>query len=148
MTATVFTSVYAARGEIERYDGFAIVRMHGCTFMTTPMELARALDWARTCPSTGNPSRDRSMFVQRIPHVLAPAGSSLASRGDRRVLTQLVRSMRGCGVPTEGWRVPEDVGAGLAEEPVSETTIRSGGVRRAAAPPPSPASPPSPAARR
>lgn len=144
MSATIFTSVYAERGEIERFDGFAIVRMRACTFITTPMELARALDWARTCPSSGNPARDRSAFIERMANVLAPAGSGLASRGDRRALTQIVRSMRGCGVSTEGWNVPEDVRASVS----GGTALRSDDVPQIEPLPPFPATPAFPAARR
>lgn len=144
MSATIFTSVYAERGEIERFDGFAIVRMRACTFITTPMELARALDWARTCPSSGNPARDRSAFVERMVNVLAPAGSNLASRGDRRALTQIVRGMRACGVPTTGWNVPGDVELSVS----GGTAPRSDDARRTELLPPFPATPAFPAARR
>ena len=109
MAATILTSVLAHGGRTGRYGEFTIVYMHGCTFITTPMEFMQQQNWARARTSTGNPARDRTAFVERFETVLGRSGSGIATRGNRSVLSRIVKAMKAASIYLEEWMVPRDL---------------------------------------
>lgn len=109
MSATVLTSVLAHGGRTTRYGDFTIVHMHGCSFITTPMEYMQMQNWARARVSCGNPSRDRTTFLERFETVLGRAGGGVATRGNRSVLSRIVKAMKLNAVFVEEWMVPHDL---------------------------------------
>lgn len=111
MPATILTSVFAHGGRTSRYGEFIIVTMHSCAFVTTPMEFQANQSWARARVSTGNPVRDRTLFVDRFDTVIGRDGSGIANKGSPMVLQRIVKAMRSCAVFMEGWNVPRDTGS-------------------------------------
>jgi hypothetical protein len=109
MAATVLTSVLAHGGRTSRYGEFSIVHMHGCSFITTPMELTQMTNWARGRVSCGNPSRDRTAFTDRFETILARSGSGISTRGNRSVLSRIVKAMKASAVFLEEWMIPRDL---------------------------------------
>ena len=109
MSATVLTSVLAHGGRTTRYGDFTIVHMHGCSFITTPMEYMQMQNWARGRVSCGNPARDRTTFLERFETVLGRAGGGVATRGNRSVLSRIVKAMKLNAVFVEEWMVPHDL---------------------------------------
>ena len=109
MSATILTSVHAHGGRISRYGDFTIVHMHGCSFITTPMEYMQMQNWARGRALCGNPSRDRSTFIDRFETVLARSGGGVATRGNRSVLSRIVKAMKSNSVFLEEWMIPRDL---------------------------------------
>jgi hypothetical protein len=109
MSATVLTSVLAHGGRTSRYGEFTVVHMHGCSFITTPMECMQMQNWARGRTSTGNPARDRTTFVERFETVLARVGGGVATRGNRSVLSRIVKAMKANSLFLEEWSVPRDL---------------------------------------
>lgn len=110
MSATVLMSVLAHGGRTNRYGEFTIVHMHGCSFITTPMEYMQMQNWARGRMSCGNPVRDRTAFVDRFETVLGRAGSGVATRGHPSALGRIVKAMKANSLFLEGWLVPHDLG--------------------------------------
>ena len=113
MTATILTSVFAAGGATSRYGDFIIVKMASCWFITTPMEFQQMSNWARGRMSSGTPQRDRMTFVERFETVLARSGSAVATRGNRSMLSRIVKSMKTNSVFLEGWNIPHDLDASV-----------------------------------
>lgn len=113
MSATVLTSVLSHGGRTNRYGDFTVVHMHGCSFITTPMEYMQMQNWARGRMSCGNASRDRTTFVDRFETVLGRTGGGVATRGNRSVLARIVKAMKANSVVVEGWMVPHDLGQGM-----------------------------------
>ncbi len=111
--ATILTSVLAHGGRTGRYGEFTIVYMHGCTFITTPMEFMQMNNWARGRVSCGNPSRDRTTFIEKFETVLARSGGGVATRGNRSVLSRIVKAMKASSLPLEEWMIPRDLDAGM-----------------------------------
>jgi len=111
--ATVLTSVFAHGGRTGRYGEFTIVYMHGCTFITTPMEFMQQQNWARARVSTGNASRDRTSFIDRFETVLGRSGGGVATRGNASALSRIVKAMKASSLPLEEWMIPRDLGAGM-----------------------------------
>jgi hypothetical protein len=109
MSATVLTSVHAHGGRTMRYGEFTVVHMHGCSFITTPMEYMQMQNWARGRTSTGNPARDRTSFVERFETVLGRVGGGVATRGNRSVLSRIVKAMKANSLFLEEWSVPRDL---------------------------------------
>ena len=109
MAATILTSVFAHGGRTGRYGEFTIVYMHGCTFITTPMEFMQQQNWARARVSGGNPARDRTAFVDRFETVLARSGGGVATRGNRSVLARIVKAMKASSIFLEEWMIPRDL---------------------------------------
>ena len=99
MSATVLTSVLAHGGRTSRYGEFTVVHMHGCSFITTPMELTQMTNWAR----------DRSTFTDRFETILARSGSGISTRGNRSVLARIVKAMKASAVFLEEWMIPRDL---------------------------------------
>jgi hypothetical protein len=110
---TVLTSVFAHGGRTGRYGEFTIVYMHGCTFITTPMEFMQQQNWARARVSTGNASRDRTSFIDRFETVVGRSGGGVATRGNRSVLSRIVKAMKASSVTLEEWMIPRDLDAGM-----------------------------------
>lgn len=113
MAATVSTSVQAHGGRTTRYGEYTIVHMHGCSFITTPMEYLQNSNWARGRQSCGNPSRDRSAFVDRFETVIGRSGSGVATRGNPSALARIVKSMKANSVLLEEWLVPRNLDQGM-----------------------------------
>jgi len=111
--ATILTSVFAHGGRTGRYGEFTIVYMHGCTFITTPMEFMQQQNWARSRVSSGNPARDRTAFVERFETVLARSGAGVATRGNRSVLSRIAKAMKASSIFLEEWMIPRDLDASL-----------------------------------
>lgn len=109
MAATVLTSVLAHGGRTARYGDFTVVHMHGCSFITTPMEFMQMQNWARARTSCGNPLRDRNSFVDKFETVLARVGGGVATRGNRSVLARIVKAMKASSMFLEEWSVPRDL---------------------------------------
>jgi hypothetical protein len=109
MSATVLTSVLAHGGRTNRYGEFTVVHMHGCSFITTPMEYMQMQNWARGRISSGNPVRDRTTFVDRFETVLARIGGGVATRGNRSVLARIVKAMKASSMFLEEWSIPRDL---------------------------------------
>jgi hypothetical protein len=113
MSATVLTSVLAHGGRTNRYGEFTVVHMHGCSFITTPMEYMQMQNWARGRVSCGSASRDRTTFVDRFETILGRSGGGVATRGNRSVLSRIVKAMKANAVVIEGWMVPHDLDQGM-----------------------------------
>ena len=113
MSATVLTSVFQHGGRTSRYGEYTIVHMHGCSFITTPMEFSQMQNWARGRMSTGNPVRDRTSFTDRFETVLARVGSGLATKGSKLSLSRIVKAMKANAVFLEEWMVPHDLDQGV-----------------------------------
>lgn len=113
MAATVLTSVLAHGGRTNRYGEFTVVHMHGCSFITTQMEFTQNQNWARARTSCGNPSRDRTTFTDRFETILGRSGSGVATRGNRSVLSRIVKAMKASSILLEEWMIPRDLDAGM-----------------------------------
>ena len=113
MAATILTSVQAHGGRVTRYGEFTMVFMHGSSFITTPMEYMQNQNWARARVSSGNPGRDRTTFVDRFETVLGRSGSGIATRGNRSILSRIVKAMKSSAVFVEDWSVPRDLDVGM-----------------------------------
>lgn len=109
MSATILTSVFQHGGRASRYGEFTVVHMHGCSFITTPMEFMQMQNWARGRVSSGNPVRDRTSFVDRFETLLARVGSGLATKGSKLSLSRIVKAMTANAVFLEEWMVPHDL---------------------------------------
>ena len=109
MSATILSSVFASGGRTARYGEYTAVYMHGCAFITTPMEFMQMQNWARGRASTGNPTRDRGMFVDRFETVLARMGCGLSSKGHRSILCRIVKSMKANAMFLEEWAIPRNL---------------------------------------
>lgn len=110
---SILSSVEAHGGRSSRYGDFTVVHMHGCTFITTPMEFAQMRNWARGRVSSGNAVRDRTTFVDRFELVLAHVGAGVASRGNRMALSRIVKSMVANALMLEDWVVPPNLDEGV-----------------------------------
>lgn len=113
MSATILTSVFAAGGGTSRYGDFIIVKMSNCWFITTPVEFQQMSNWARGRMSSGTPHRDRQTFVERFETVLARTGGGVSTKGNRSVLSRIVKSMKANSVFLEGWSIPHDLNASV-----------------------------------
>ena len=113
MSATILTSVLANGGRAARYGEFTIVTMHGCAFVTTPMEYHQHQNWARGRASTGNVTKDRTMFVDRFDTVIGRDGSGVASKGSPMALLRIVKAMKAAAMFMESWNVPRNLGASV-----------------------------------
>lgn len=113
MSATVFTSVFAGGGGTSRYGEFIVVKMSNCAFITTPMEFQQMSSWARGRMSCGTPHRDRTSFVERFETILGRSGSGIASKGNRAVLSRIVKAMKASSMFLEEWSIPRDLDASM-----------------------------------
>ena len=113
MSATILTSVFANGGRTARHGEFTIVTMHGCAFVTTPMEFHQHQNWARGRASTGNVTRDRTMFVDRFDTVIGRDGSGVASKGNPMALQRIVKAMKAAAMFMESWNVPRNLDASI-----------------------------------
>jgi hypothetical protein len=113
VAATVLTSVLAHGGRTNRYGEFTVVHMHGCSFITTPMEYTQMQNWARGRTSCGNAPRDRTVFTDRFETILGRSGSGVATRGNRSVLARIVKAMKASSMMLEEWMIPRDLEAGM-----------------------------------
>ena len=129
MSATVFTSVMQHGGRTSRYGDFTVVHMHGCSFITTPLEFMQIQNWARGRMSSGTPVRDRTSFTDRFETLLARVGSGLTTRGNRSALGRIVKSMEANAVMLADWSIPRDLYAGVEirkRKPATEPQVASG----------------------
>jgi len=110
MPATVLMSVLAHGGRAARYGEFIIVTMHTGAFVTTPVEYHQHQNWARGRASTGNPVRDRTLFVDRFDTVIGREGSGVATKGHPMALLRIVKAMKANAIFMEGWNVPRNLG--------------------------------------
>ncbi|HUP91144.1 MAG TPA: hypothetical protein VM074_02775 [Solimonas sp.] len=106
MAISMLASIFAGGGRTTRYGDFTVVIMSACAFVTTPMELQQAEMWARTRPTTGNVNRDRMGFLDRFQIMLARSGSGISSKGNRKLLATIVRSMKANALPMDEWSIP------------------------------------------
>jgi hypothetical protein len=113
MAATVLSSVLAHGGRTNRYGEFTVVHMHGCSFITTQMEFTHNQNWARARTSCGNPVRDRTAFTDRFETILGRSGSGVSTRGNRSVLSRIVKAMKASSILLEEWMIPRDLDAGM-----------------------------------
>jgi hypothetical protein len=113
MAATVLSSVLAHGGRTNRYGEFTVVHMHGCSFITTQMEFTQNQNWARARTSCGNPVRDRTAFTDRFETILGRSGSGVSTRGNRSVLSRIVKAMKASSILLEEWMIPRDLDAGM-----------------------------------
>jgi hypothetical protein len=113
MAATILHSVQANGGRTSRYGEFTMVFMHNCGFITTPMEYMQMQNWARGRVSTGNPNRDRTLFIDRFETVLGRGGSGVATRGSKAGLLRIVKAMESTGILLEEWLIPRDLADGV-----------------------------------
>ena len=109
MSSTILASVLAGGGRAARYGEYTIVFMTAGAFVTTPMEFTQAQNWARGRVSCGNAVRDRSSFVDHIETVLARVGSGFATKGNRQILSRIVKSMKANAVMMESWSIPHNL---------------------------------------
>ena len=70
-------------------------------------------NWARGRTSCGNPSRDRSAFIDRFETVLGRVSGGVATRGNRSVLARIVKAMKSSSMFLEEWMVPRDLDASM-----------------------------------
>lgn len=113
MAATILMSVLAHGGRAARYGEFTIVTMHTGAFVTTPMEFHQHQNWARGRISTGNPVRDRTLFVDRFDTVIGREGSGVASKGSPSALLRIVKAMKANAIFMESWNVPRNLEASV-----------------------------------
>lgn len=120
MSVNLLNSVFAHGGRASRYGEFTMVFLHGCSFITTPMEFLQVQNWARGRNTSGNAVRDRSSFVDRFETLLGRVGSGVASRGPKSVLLRIVRAMTANAVFLEEWNIPHnlDEGVEIRKKPV------------------------------
>ena len=109
MSSTILTSVLAHGGRAARYGEFTIVTMHTGAFVTTPMEFFQHQNWARARVSTGNPSRDRTLFVDRFDTLIGREGSGVSTKGSPMALSRIVKAMKAAAIFMEGWAVPRNI---------------------------------------
>lgn len=129
--ATIFGACFANGGRSSRYGEFTMVHMHGCSFITTPMEFTQVGNWARGRVSSGNAVRDRSTFIDRFETVLGRVGSGVASRGSKPQLLRIVKAMKANAVFLEEWNVPRDLEGGVEikrkDKPAEPPAAKPGG---------------------
>ncbi len=70
-------------------------------------------NWARGRTSCGNPSRDRTAFTDRFETILGRSGSGVATRGNRSVLSRIVKAMKASSILLEEWMIPRDLDASM-----------------------------------
>lgn len=133
MAATILTSVFAHGGRTSRYGEFVMVYMHGSSFITTPMEFMQMQNWARARVSTGNPVRDRSLFVDRFDTVLGRAGGGVATKGSPMSLARIVKAMKANAVFMEEWSVPRNLDQGVEMRKPKTVQVAGGPARTSAA---------------
>jgi hypothetical protein len=133
MAATVFTSVFGSGGATSRYGDFVVVKMSNCSFITTPMEFQQMSTWARGRISSGVPHRDRTAFVERFETVLARSGSGIATKGNRSLLSRIVKSMKANSMMLQEWSIPRDLDAGVEIGKKPATVATPAAVARPAA---------------
>lgn len=112
MSATIFSIAFNGGGS-SRYADFVVVRMTNCTFITTPMELQQVSNWARGKMSSGTPNRDRTTFMERFETVIARTSSSMATRGNRGLLSRMVKGMKASSMLMAEWSIPHDLDASM-----------------------------------
>jgi hypothetical protein len=107
--ANVLASVLASGGRAARYGDYTVVFMQAGAFVTTPMEFVQAQNWARGRVSSGSAVRDRTTFVDHIETVLARIGSGFATKGNRQILSRMVKSMKANAMVMDEWSVPHNL---------------------------------------
>lgn len=128
MSATIFTAVFGSGGRTSRYGEFTVVFMDALSFITTPMEFQQVTMWARSRQSCGRPQADRMAFVARFETVLARSGTGVATRGNRKQLSTIVKSMKANAMSTDEWNIPlnldesMEIKRKLPKEPVLDAT--------------------------
>ena len=114
MQASILASVFANGCRICRYDDFAIVTVRGCSFATTPMEFDEQQDWARSCASTGDPTRDCALFLGRFETVIGRDGSGIATKGGAMAQLRIIKAMKASSVFMDGWDAPSKFQTSIA----------------------------------
>jgi hypothetical protein len=112
MSATIFSTAFNGGGS-SRYADFVVVRMTSCTFITTPMELQQVSNWARGKMSSGTANRDRTTFIERFETIIGRASSSIATRGNRGLLSRMVKGMKASSILMAEWSIPHDLDASM-----------------------------------
>jgi len=112
MSATIFSIAFNGGGS-SRYADFVVVRMTNCTFITTPMELQQVSNWARGKMSSGTAGRDRTTFMERFETVIARTSSSMSTRGNRGLLSRMVKGMKASSMLMAEWSIPHDLDASM-----------------------------------
>lgn len=112
-TISMLTAAFAGGGRSSRYGDYTVIYLQACAFVTTPIEFQQVQSWARGKNSTGMATRDRMLFVDRFENVLARSGSGIATKGNRSVLSRIVKSMKANGMPMDDWSVPLNLDASV-----------------------------------
>jgi hypothetical protein len=145
MSATVLSSVFASGGRTARYGDYTVVYMQGSAFITTPMEFIQMQNWARARQTCGNAVRDRTLFVDRFETLLARIGCGLTSKGNRTLLSRIVKSMKANAMFLEEWSIPRNLDEGV--EMKKKPDVRAAMAGGMHAPVPADATASSPAAK-
>jgi len=113
MAATIFSAAFGSGGGSSRYSDFVVVRLTNCSFITTPMELQQVSSWARGRMSSGTPHRDRTTFIERFETIIGRSGSSISTKGNRGMLSRMVKSMKASSILLAEWSIPHDLDASM-----------------------------------
>jgi hypothetical protein len=106
---TLFDGASSQGYRIKRVDDIVVVTMQGAAFATTVQDHTQVQQWARARASMGNAQRDRTAYCNQHQTLLARNRGGLATKGSIDALTQLIRTMRKCGMLIDEWVVPERV---------------------------------------
>jgi hypothetical protein len=106
-------AAFAGGGRTSRYGDYVVVVLQACAFVTTPMEFMQAQTWARAKRASGRPQQDITTFVDRFETTLARNGCGIATKGNRKVLAGIVKSMKANSMEMEVWNVPQNLDQGV-----------------------------------
>jgi hypothetical protein len=110
---SVYNTVFASGGGTSRYGEFTVVKLVNCSFITTPMEFQQVTSWARGRMSCGAAHRDRTTFMERFETIIARTGSGISTKGNRSVLSRIVKAMKANAMFLEEWSIPRDLDASM-----------------------------------
>lgn len=81
------------------------------------MDYQTAQKWAASRTSAGSAQNDRNKFLEQLPTLIARPGSFVSTRGNSKMLEDMVRLMLSSGFDLNDWSLPPDVKALFARGP-------------------------------
>lgn len=107
------------KGAIQRYGSKLImVVMYGEGAVLVPtMDWQAVSKWAMTKNGTGSPMKDRMTLFERLECVVARPGSFMTTKGNSKLLENVVKGMGECGLDPKEWVLPPDLKEMLDKKP-------------------------------
>jgi hypothetical protein len=102
-------SAVLQEARVVRLGELVTVQFPAGGFATTAEEWLAVQRWCRSRLSSGIVAHDIAAVVGRVENLIAQAGSSFATRGNRSALQRIVRLMKRGELPMEFWCVPREL---------------------------------------